>query len=276
MEAEMEKRHAAELEAVDGPKVVETFEDLSLYGKAEAAEARGGAKPSKAQRQREKRAKEEAEREARIKEELANIGDTQQKIEARQLFELLAPLGLRVHDIPADGHCLYRSLSHQLHLADGAATSYQELRRAAAEYMRAHPDDFLPFADLSPYEDEEGDFVGGREGAWSSYLADVADSATWGGQLELQAISRQLRRRIRVVTVGMPLLTLGEDIAEGDQAGGDLTVCYLKHAYGLGEHYNSVVPFSAAAGGSGGSDAGGEAPAAGMRVTDFSSDDDGE
>lgn len=34
-------------------------------------------------------------------------------LEERELKALLLPLGLRVRDIPADGHCLYRSLEDQ-------------------------------------------------------------------------------------------------------------------------------------------------------------------
>ncbi len=33
-------------------------------------------------------------------------------------------------------------------------------------------------------------------------------------------------------------LALGEEFADN----GTLQVCYLRHAYGLGEHYNSVKP----------------------------------
>lgn len=39
----------------------------------------------------------------------------------------------------------------------------------------------------------------------------------------------------------MPTLELGE---EYKGQGPTLRVCYLRHAYGLGEHYNSVVPDS--------------------------------
>jgi OTU domain-containing protein 6 len=76
----------------------------------------------------------------------------------------------------------------------------------------------------------------------------VQDTAAWGGQVELGALARALRRQIRVYAVGMPLLTLGDEYA-GE--GSTLEVCYLRHAFGLGEHYNSVEPLQQEGGGGG-------------------------
>ena len=48
----------------------------------------------------------------------------------------------------ADGHCLYRAVGDQLgsHI-NGAATAHElwGIRAKAAAYMRAHPDQFIPF-----------------------------------------------------------------------------------------------------------------------------------
>ena len=43
----------------------------------------------------------------------------------------------------ADGHCLYRAVGEQL--GSGKANDYWAVRTKAAAYMRAHPDQFLPF-----------------------------------------------------------------------------------------------------------------------------------
>ena len=37
----------------------------------------------------------------------------------------------------------------------------------------------------------------------------------------------------------MPVVVMGEEFADG--GGAPLVVCYQQHAFGLGEHYNSVV-----------------------------------
>ena len=60
-------------------------------------------------------------------------------------------------------------------------------------------------------------------------------TATWGGQLELGALAHALRRPIRVYSAHLPEVAMGEEYA-----GEPLRVAYLQHAYGLGEHYNSV------------------------------------
>lgn len=39
---------------------------------------------------------------------------TRRSIEHGQLLDILTPMGLRIHDIPSDGHCMYRSLEHQI------------------------------------------------------------------------------------------------------------------------------------------------------------------
>jgi len=54
--------------------------------------------------------REDAEREARIAAEVAEAGESAKDAEERELSVTLRPLGLRLREIPADGHCLYRSL----------------------------------------------------------------------------------------------------------------------------------------------------------------------
>jgi hypothetical protein len=69
---------------------------------------------------------------------------------AQAMATKLSPLGLRMKEIKADGHCMYRSLEHQLQADDAAPSrpSFLQLRAAAAEYMRAHPDTFSPFIEV--------------------------------------------------------------------------------------------------------------------------------
>ncbi|KFM27686.1 OTU domain-containing protein 6B [Auxenochlorella protothecoides] len=152
-----------------------------------------------------------AEREARIAAELADADDSLRVQEEEAMSSTLGPLGLAIHEIAPDGHCLYRALEHQLDLQDGSgAASFQELRRLAAEHMRTHANDFSPYIaedDVTgPVEDGE---------VFEAYCKEVESTAAWGGHLELQALSQALGKPIKI--------------------------CYLHHAYGLGEHYNSLV-----------------------------------
>lgn len=177
-------------------------------------------------------------------------------MEEERLHALLAPLGLAVRDIPADGHCLYRAVAHQLTLpatnpgtaaaTAGGGMTYQQLRTAAAQYIRAHPDEFVPFL-----MEEDADAADPQE-ALQQYCKELESTAVWGGQLELSALAHVLKRHIKVYAVGMPVVSLGEEYA----GGGVLQLCYLRHAISLGEHYNSCEPQAAAdANGAGKADA---------------------
>lgn len=254
----MEDRHARELAELDKREAQAPPAPSSLAPAAAAAEADSGVqplaglaldhkKPSKAQKRREKLVQEEAARDARIADEHAAQGPTDRAVEEGQLQTLLAPLNLAVRDIRADGHCLYRAIEDQLAQqapaagpagGDGgagsggqAAADVQALRALAAAYIRSHADDFMPFI----YDEDEG---GAPAEQLEAYCAELEGTAAWGGQLELGALAQALQRQIKVYAAGMPAVTLGDEHASN----GVLQLCYLRHAFGLGEHYNSVEP----------------------------------
>lgn len=116
-----------------------------------------------------------------------------------------------------------------------AEVNFLTLRQITAEHMRAHRDHFKDFV-------IEGDTADGSvadgDDAFDAYVNDVESTAAWGGHVEIQALSQALKAHIQVFSVGLPLLEVGE---EHKGAGPTLRVSYLRHAYGLGEHYNSVV-----------------------------------
>lgn len=56
----------------------------------------------------------------------------------------------------------------------------------------------------------------------------------------MPGVFQVLKRRIEVRAVGMPLVVMGEAYPEPA-----LRICYMRHAFGLGEHYNSVEPAGA-------------------------------
>ena len=54
--------------------------------------------------------------------------------------------------IQADGHCMYRAVQDQLEASDdNPELDYTELRQETASYMRAFPDNFLPFINQARY-----------------------------------------------------------------------------------------------------------------------------
>jgi hypothetical protein len=91
---------------------------------------------------------------------------------------------------------------------------------------------FAPF--LLP-EDESED----PEQHFEKYCFTLETTAAWGGHLELTALAAALQRQIKVHAVGMPTVTIGDEFA-GEGKAPALEVCYLRHAFGLGEHYNST------------------------------------
>ena len=57
----------------------------------------------------------------------------------------------------------------------------------------------------------------------------------WGGQFEIQALSQALERPIHILQTGSPLLIIGQEFTTEP-----VFLSYHKHAYVLGEHYNSL------------------------------------
>ncbi|KAF8080553.1 hypothetical protein N665_0935s0012 [Sinapis alba] len=194
-------------------------------------------KPSKSVKRREKRAKEEADREQRIKEEQSNV-TSDRMVENQKLEKKLKPLGLTVSEIKPDGHCLYRAVENQLANLSGGASpyTYQKLREMAAAYMREHRADFIPFF-LSETESESDESA---EERFEKYCTEVESTAAWGGQLELGALTHCLRKHIMVFSGSFPDVEMGKEYKSGNDSS-SLMLSYHRHAFGLGEHYNSLV-----------------------------------
>ncbi|CAH2063024.1 unnamed protein product [Thlaspi arvense] len=194
-------------------------------------------KPSKSVKRREKRAKEEADREQRIKEEQSKV-KSDRMLENQKLEKKLEPLGLTVNEIKPDGHCLYRAVENQLANRSGGASpyTYQKLREMAAAYMREHQTDFIPFFLSETEADSNG---GSAEERFEKYCGEVESTAAWGGQLELGALTHCLRKHIMVFSGSFPDVEMGKEYKSGNDS--TLMLSYHRHAFGLGEHYNSVV-----------------------------------
>ena len=110
------------------------------------------------------------------------------------------------------------------------------LRQTTARHMRANAEHFKHF--VIEADTADGSVADGDD-AFEAYCTEVESTAAWGGQVEIQALAQALKAHVRVYSVGMPVLDAGDEFKG---VGPTLTLCYLRHAYGLGEHYNSVVP----------------------------------
>merc|ERR1711909_199047 len=70
---------------------------------------------------------------------------------------------------------------------------------------------------------------------FQAYCNKMASTPAWGGQVELQAMATVLKRPIEVIQAEGPPMVVGEQFKQSA-----LVLTYHRHAYGLGEHYNSV------------------------------------
>ncbi|XP_063761866.1 uncharacterized protein LOC134879338 [Eleginops maclovinus] len=70
---------------------------------------------------------------------------------------------------------------------------------------------------------------------FEKYCSDVEHTAAWGGHLELRALTQVLHLPMEVIQADSPPIKIGEEFDSEP-----ITLIYMHHAYGLGEHYNSV------------------------------------
>lgn len=233
LEAELSQKHENELRQLNISSSVEevsnALDSVNLANNEEETDGKQ-TRTSKAQKRRDKRAALEKERETRIAEaEVENLTGSRH-LENLKLKDKLAERHLQIKEISSDGHCMYRAVEDQL-LVRGCALGLKELRARTAQYMRSHADDFLPFLT----DPNTGDMYTADD--FEKYCNDVADTAAWGGQLELKALSQVLQLPIEVIQAESLSIIIGEEYDRPP-----ITLIYMRHAYGLGEHYNSVEP----------------------------------
>ncbi|XP_035810898.2 deubiquitinase OTUD6B isoform X2 [Amphiprion ocellaris] len=235
LEADLSQKHEEEvrqLKSTTDTKVEEVVNGVeSIQVEGEEQEDAKQPRVTKAQKRRDKKAAQEKERESRIAEaEVQNLQGVRHQ-EGLKLAQKLAQQKLQIKEISSDGHCMYRAIEDQLaqRSQPGLTMSVKELRSRTAEHMRSHADDFLPFL-TNP---NTGDMYTTDE--FEKYCSDVEHTAAWGGQLELRALTQVLRLPIEVIQADSPAIKIGEEYDSEP-----ITLVYMRHAYGLGEHYNTV------------------------------------
>ncbi|KAM6899350.1 deubiquitinase OTUD6B [Xenentodon cancila] len=235
LEAELCEKHEEELgqlKSTSDIKVEEVVNGVeTLKTEGEEQEEVKQPRVTKAQKRRDKKAEQEKERERRIAEaEVQNLQGMRHQ-EGLKLAQKLAQRKLQIKEISSDGHCMYRAIEDQLlqRAQPGLTVSVKELRSRTAEHMRSNAEDFLPFLTNAT----TGDTFTTNE--FEKYCSDVEHTAAWGGQLELRALTHILHLPIEVIQADSPNIKIGEEY-DGDA----VMLVYMRHAYGLGEHYNSV------------------------------------
>ncbi|CDP12903.1 unnamed protein product [Coffea canephora] len=216
LSAKLKERHAEELasagygssnkkEKGDLDNLVKAIAGVSVTNQTEKS------KPSKSVQRREKRAQQEAAREQRIREEQCNIV-SERVAENERLEKKLEPLGLVINEMKPDGHCLYRAVEDQLALQAGDGESTDTLAEK-----------------------------------FENYCTEVESTAAWGGQLELGALTHCLKKHIMIFSGSFPDVEMGNEykfVGGNGLSNKSIMLSYHRHAFGLGEHYNSVIPTS--------------------------------
>ncbi|KAL2527653.1 Cysteine proteinases superfamily protein [Abeliophyllum distichum] len=112
-----------------------------------------------------------------------------------------------------------------------------------AAYMQKHASDFLPFfltENIAKGVSEES-----LAERFENCCREVESTAAWGGQLELGALTHCLKKHITIFSGSFPDVEMGKEYRSGYGTGSSsssIMLSYHRHAFGLGEHYNSVVP----------------------------------
>jgi OTU domain-containing protein 6 len=107
---------------------------------------------------------------------------------------------------------------------------YKSLRTTAASFIREHKDDFEPFL-LADEHSSTRDI--------DIYCREIEETAVWGGELEISALSRSLNLPVEIYSTRTqtPMVIRPEHDTEG---GGVVRLAYYEHLYGLGQHYNGL------------------------------------
>ncbi|KAG2220280.1 hypothetical protein INT45_009895 [Circinella minor] len=255
MEYDLRMKHEKELRALRGEEEDGEDDGISLEQLQQLSvqdEKPEQSKPIKEEQPQKKKPNKAKLRLQRREAEMQRLRDEAEKeasgqvdmaaLEKESIQELLGPLKLKVHEIHADGHCLYNAISNQLSKRYNQEVDHQKLRQLAAAYMRNHSDDFIPFL----YKDN-GDMYSSDD--FERYCDEIENTPRWGGQLEILALSRSKEVPIHIVQMGQPVLKVNEEEYSDKQPLklaliNDpflLTFRYHKHLYSLGAHYNSLL-----------------------------------
>jgi OTU domain-containing protein 6 len=199
-------------------------------------------KPNRAKARLARRAAETASIIAEAEREAANA-PSPRELERERMATQLQRRGLAVHEIRADGHCLYAAVADQLHTRERGlgpkipitsatdaqgeeekGSDYKTVRCAAADWIQAHGDDFAGFT----------------EDPLPEHVRKIRDTGEWGGHLELLALARTYGTRICVLHSDGRVDRIESEGEGAEEDEEDIWLGYYKHSHGLGEHYNSL------------------------------------
>jgi len=245
LEFEMSERHKSELQKLESLNFEQNLGDVETLTEEISIDTNGAIdndietdanakefRVSKAQKRREKKAEKDKQRLIEIEKQEEENKNGIRNLEQGKIMSILKERSLTLTEIPSDGDCMFAGLVHQLSLI-GLDSTVAELRKNTANELRENKADYSPF--LS--NPSSGEMLTDAE--YQAYCSKMASTSAWGGQVELQAMATVLRRPIEVIQAEGPPMVVGNHFKSKP-----LVLTYHRHAYGLGEHYNSVSSYS--------------------------------
>lgn len=107
---------------------------------------------------------------------------------------------------------------------------HKTLRSTAAEFIRVHKHDFEPFLFADEYSSAKD---------IESYCNEIEQTALWGGELEITALSRAMGVPVEIYS-NRSKTPLVIEPPDWDRDGDVVRLAYYQHLYGLGQHYNGL------------------------------------
>lgn len=228
MENDLVAKHTeemAKLSISDEPKEEES--------KIEDAPAESVQRVSKAQKRRDKKEQDAKRRDEELLLAEEDNKNSARTLETKAINSILKARNLKLNTIKSDGDCLFNAIRHQLELA-GIITTVESLRKTAADYIRKNRDELICYMTSAKSDDT----MSSEE--FDEYCNQVENTKAWGSQIEIQALSNSLKAKIEVLqSSGTPTIS-GTEFKKPH-----LIVTYHRHFFGLGEHYNSTVKYTA-------------------------------
>lgn len=182
------------------------------------------ARLKKERRKEEKAAEWEANRQAAL-QEIASRPDLALQ-ESKSFDHRLSEKGFRIIEVAADGHCLFSAIGCQL----DPPKDHWELRALAAKYLLEHREEYENFIELDSIESKAD-----STDKYQEYCRKLESTGMWGGQIELQVLSRSLNICVTVLQAEGPELVFNEEAEQ------KIYLSYHRFAFSLGEHYNALI-----------------------------------
>ncbi|XP_053372781.1 uncharacterized protein LOC123559689 [Mercenaria mercenaria] len=137
-------------------------------------------------KQRRNKAKVNKNMTAKIKSTAA-FPKQESRASGNHFGDLVESVGLTMKDVYPDGNCLFTSICDQLRIRGDFSYTPRDLRHAAVDYLREHPnqDDGTPL--LAFLADEERN--------WDKYLSSMRREGHWGDHFVIWALAHVLDRR---------------------------------------------------------------------------------